>query len=58
MVHLNIRLPGGTLKLKSYAYLRSKERDRRVPVMKLGQVYLCWWKSGTHKRSEAANSDH
>jgi len=40
---LRIRLPGGTLKMKLYRELRDRERDRRVPVMKMGSVYFIWW---------------
>jgi hypothetical protein len=40
---LRIRLPGGTLKLKSYRELRSRERDRLVPVLRLGSLYVIWW---------------
>jgi len=40
---LRIRLPGGMLKMKLYRELRDRERDRRVPVMKMGSVYFIWW---------------
>ncbi|MER8925770.1 hypothetical protein [Mesorhizobium sp. M0859] len=40
---LRIRLPGGTLKIKTYRELRARERDRRVPVTKVGSIYLIWW---------------
>ncbi|TPM38145.1 hypothetical protein [Mesorhizobium sp. B2-3-4] len=40
---VRIRLPGGTLKIKFYRELRSPERQRRVPVMKMGSLYLIWW---------------
>lgn len=40
---LRIKLPGGTLKIKTYRELRSSERDRRVPVWKMGSVYFIWW---------------
>ncbi|MER9768856.1 hypothetical protein NKJ09_22650 [Mesorhizobium sp. M0189] len=40
---LRIRLPGGTLKVKTYRELRTRERDRRVSVMKVGWIYLIWW---------------
>jgi hypothetical protein len=39
---IRIRLPGGTLKMKTYRELRDRERDRRVPVIKIGAVYLIW----------------
>jgi hypothetical protein len=40
---LRIRLPGGTLKIKTYRELRVRERERRVPVRKLGSLYFIWW---------------
>lgn len=40
---VRIRLPGGTLKVKVYRELRVRERDRRVPVLKMGSLYLIWW---------------
>ncbi|WP_292519300.1 hypothetical protein [Mesorhizobium sp.] len=40
---LRIKLPRGTLKVKTYRELRSRERDRRVPVLKIGAIYLIWW---------------
>ncbi|MER8460814.1 hypothetical protein NKH82_29090 [Mesorhizobium sp. M0915] len=42
---VRIKLPGGTLKLKTYRELRTRERDRRVPVMKMGSLYFVWSKS-------------
>ncbi|CCV07969.1 hypothetical protein MESS2_660008 [Mesorhizobium metallidurans STM 2683] len=40
---VRIKLPGGTLKMKVYRELRERERDRRVPVWKMGSLYLIWW---------------
>lgn len=40
---LRIKLPGGTLKVKTYRELRDRERDRRVPVWKMRAIYLIWW---------------
>lgn len=40
---VRIKLPGATLKMKVYRELRSRERDRRVPVVKIGALYLVWW---------------
>lgn len=42
-VALRIKLPRGTLKVKTYRELRTRERDRRVPVVKLGKIYVIWW---------------
>ena len=35
-------LPGGTLKVKSESRLRNREREREVPVWRLGPLYLVW----------------
>lgn len=40
---IRIKLPGGTLKLKTYRELRTRERERRVPVWKVGSVFVIWW---------------
>ncbi len=40
---LRIPLPGGTLKIKARRELRSRERERRIPVLKLGSLYVTWW---------------
>ncbi|WP_164775799.1 MULTISPECIES: hypothetical protein [unclassified Mesorhizobium] len=45
---LRIRLPGGTLKVKTYRELRDRERDRRVPVLKLGSLYFVWSSAKHH----------
>ncbi|MER8977481.1 MULTISPECIES: hypothetical protein [unclassified Mesorhizobium] len=45
---LRIRLPGGTLKVKTYRELRDRERDRRVPVLKLGSLYFVWASAKLH----------
>ncbi|MER8387325.1 hypothetical protein [Mesorhizobium sp. M0968] len=51
-----IKLPGGTLKVKTYRELRSRERDRRVPVLKLGSIYLIWWSNKHHQDSTPGTS--
>jgi hypothetical protein len=45
---LRIRLPGGTLKVKTYRELRDRERDRRVPVLKIGSLYFVWASARHH----------
>lgn len=52
---LRIRLPRGTLKLKSYRELRDRERDRKVPVLKLGWIYFIWAsaKQHSHRHGQA-----
>ncbi len=47
---LRIRLPGGTLKVKTYRELRDREPDRRVPVLKLGSTYIIWSSGKQHSR--------
>ena len=37
---LRMRLPGGTLKFKSYRDLRTSERENAVPVWKIGSLHL------------------
>lgn len=53
---LRIKLPGGILKVKTYRELRTSERDRRVPVRKMGQLYLVW-RSSRRKAEESASED-
>lgn len=40
---LRIKLPKGILKVKTYRELRTRERERRVPVVKIGSMYVIWW---------------
>ncbi|WP_287233256.1 hypothetical protein [Mesorhizobium sp.] len=40
---LRIKLLRGTLKVKIYRELRTRELERRVPVLKVGSIYLIWW---------------
>jgi hypothetical protein len=42
---LRINLPGGIFKVKTYRELRDRERDRRVPVLRIGSLYFIWWPS-------------
>ena len=37
-----LHLPRGTLKIKSESRLRTRERFRDVPVMKVGFAYFVW----------------
>ncbi|MER9236901.1 hypothetical protein NKI56_33760 [Mesorhizobium sp. M0622] len=39
---LRIKLPTGTLKVKPYRELRTRERERRVPVLRMGAIYVIW----------------
>jgi hypothetical protein len=42
-MHYRIRLPGGTLKIKTRQYLRTREIEGRVPMKRLGGLYFIWW---------------
>lgn len=42
-MHYSVNLPRGTLKFKTRQYLRTAEIDRRVPVLRLGGLYIIWW---------------
>lgn len=46
----SVRLPGGTLKIKSLQMLRSAERDRLVPMMSLGSFRFIWWSNANLER--------
>ncbi|MER8455864.1 hypothetical protein NKH24_06955 [Mesorhizobium sp. M1300] len=39
---IRIKVPGGTLKVKTYRELRTRERERRLPMLRLGSLYLIW----------------
>lgn len=43
---VRFKLPGGMLKLKRYGELRSAERRRDVPMLRIGRLFLVWWPSG------------
>lgn len=45
-MRMSLRLPGGTLKIKTYAYLRSYEREKKVPVYQVGDIYFIWLPAG------------
>lgn len=49
-MNVTINLIFGKLKLKSYPWLRTHEREGKVPVFKIGSVYLVW-RSHKHDRS-------
>ncbi|MER9866209.1 hypothetical protein NKJ35_03225 [Mesorhizobium sp. M0136] len=53
---VRIRLPGGTLKMKTYRELRARERDRRVPVMKMGSLYFVWWSKNQEPHQKPQDS--
>ena len=54
---LRISLPGGTLKVKTYRELRVRERERKVPVKKMGSLYFIWW-SGQQKSDDKRPDQH
>lgn len=41
----------GTLKVKTYPYLRRFERDKKVPVLNVGRLYFVW--IGTNSRYQS-----
>ena len=51
-MRISIKLPGGTLKLKSYRMLRSRERDGYIPKMSVGALHLIWWSNANLARQE------
>ncbi len=44
MTLARIRFPGGTLKIRTRNSLRQRERDRHIPVLRIGPLYFCWWR--------------
>ncbi|WP_166487929.1 hypothetical protein [Mesorhizobium sp.] len=42
---IRIRLPGGTLKIKTKDELRRREQKREVPVWQVGNYFIVWWPS-------------
>jgi hypothetical protein len=55
---VRIKLPGGILKMKVYRELRGRERDRRVPVMKVGSLYFIWWSNSQHGSHDKPQNSH
>lgn len=55
---VRIRLPGGTLKMKIYRELRDRERERRVPVMKIGSLYFVWWSNNRRSNGSSESERH
>jgi hypothetical protein len=49
-MRFSLRLPGGTLKIKSYRMMRGVERDRRVPMVSIGPVRFIWWSNADLER--------
>lgn len=49
-MHMRFSLPGGTLKIKTETYLRSYEREKRVPVYRMGDLYFIWLRKGVEVR--------
>ena len=45
MTLARLRLPGGTLKIRTRNSLRSREREGLVPVLRIGALYFCWWRA-------------
>ena len=51
-----VRFPRGTLKIKSESRLRTRERFRDVPVVKIGFAYFVWERK--HTAAPAAESNN
>lgn len=45
-MHWQIKLFGGTLKVKTGRYLRTAESNREVPVFRFGRYFVIWWPNG------------
>ncbi len=43
MVYFKLNLVAGHLNIKTCQLLRSAEREKKVPTIKIGRVYFCWW---------------
>jgi hypothetical protein len=52
MAWFYLKLPGGALKIKPRAHLRSMEIGGHVPVLDLGFVIISWW-SRRHLEQDA-----
>tara|TARA_R110002020_G_scaffold36894_33_gene111016 strand:+ start:2034 stop:2210 length:177 start_codon:yes stop_codon:yes gene_type:complete len=50
LVHLRIRVPGGWIKVKSKSWLRDYEILRKVPVRRIGGLYLIWFSKDEARR--------
>ena len=50
---IRIRLPGGTLKIKTHDELRKREQQRVVPVWRLGPYFIIWWPSSVPDQSSS-----
>lgn len=48
---LRVPLPGGLLKIKSESRLRTRERDREVPVFDFLGVFFIWQADGAPRRA-------
>lgn len=44
MTLMRLRMFGRTLKIRTGRSLRTPERERRIPVIKIGPLYFCWWR--------------
>ncbi|RUT29983.1 hypothetical protein EMQ25_11630 [Arsenicitalea aurantiaca] len=51
--YVKIRLPRGILKVKRSHQLRRRERDRQVPVWRVGSVYIVWSPNAETSRRDA-----
>lgn len=49
-MRFSFRLPGGTLKIKSYRMMRSVEREGRIPMLTIGSIRVIWWSNANLER--------
>lgn len=50
-MRFSMRLPGGKLKIRTIQYLRTLEEERRVPVIRIGRLYVSWWPDGSEQQA-------
>jgi hypothetical protein len=43
MTTMRLRLPHGTLKVRTRNSLRHREKNGSISCLKLAGLYLCWW---------------
>ncbi len=42
-MRMSIKLPAGRVSIKTWPMLRRSERDGKIPVLRLGPLYIAWW---------------
>lgn len=54
MAWVNIKYRGGFIKIKPRWQMRSKERNREIPVLFLGPIIISYWRTEDHPHHVAA----